>query len=877
MNPKTLFVVLASSLPVTATPLIWDSDGTTGAPSGGTGTWDTTSLLWDNAGTMQTWNSGATDTAIFGGTAGTVSLAAGGVTANGLQFDTTDYIIQSNTLTLAGATPTITTATGVTATITSTVTGTAGLVKTGEGTLLLNGAGNTLTGGVIVNGGVFAVDGNQPGNRLPANSLVTINSTGVFEVRGVNALPSGTNALDIAVNAGGTLRVVSGGSAAVGAGGQSHLHLRNLTLSGGTIQLTYSGAGSAYSGESFQLNGDVTVNGTATSTITTVAAAVNQGIALNGTRTFTVNDVTASTASDLTVSAELENTDTPAGALIKAGTGTMTLAASNSYTGATTINAGTLQANAVGSLNGTSSITVNTGATLETNGTNLFVGGHGTALADTKVVTLNNATWVMTAAHDARIGNVTLNNGSTWTSNRGLGNFDALLANTTAGAATVTVTGNAASTMNGTGGIHLQGVQNFNIADVTNSAAADLTVSMQLDNAGSIGGAAGGINKLGAGTMALSRQATYTGGTTINGGVLDLTGGGGSGGTIRGTVTINNTGVLRLSSNDVTGYGTGEDRVDTIHINEGGNLDVNTISNQTLGSATINMTGSTITGIASSNLDFFAGASALNTLASANSATISGVKLNLRQNGGVTFTVANGAAAQDLVINSVISNSESFTDNNLIKAGAGTMVINSVSTYTTQTRVQEGTLALGANGSISTSSSINLAVSTTLDVAGVNGGWSLASGQSLTGNGTVNGNASLAGTLAIGNSVGQMNFSQNLTLLGISNFELDAALITADLANVTGVLNFGGTLNVTNLGGTFAGGQVYNLFDFASSSGTFTTINLPNLDTLNTGLSWNTSNLYTNGTLTVVPEPSALALTGLSTLLLFRRRRTETH
>jgi hypothetical protein len=66
-------------------------------------------------------------------------------------------------------------------------------------------------------------------------------------------------------------------------------------------------------------------------------------------------------------------------------------------------------------------------------------------------------------------------------------------------------------------------------------------------------------------------------------------------------------------------------------------------------------------------------------------------------------------------------------------------------------------------------------------------------------------------------------------------------------------------------------GDLFNLFDWGSLSGAFDTVNLP---ALGGGLSWNTSQLYTNGTLLVVPEPNsaALLLAGLAPLMLKRLR-----
>ena len=183
-------------------------------------------------------------------------------------------------------------------------------------------------------------------------------------------------------------------------------------------------------------------------------------------------------------------------------------------------------------------------------------------------------------------------------------------------------------------------------------AATDQSIKVLIvDN----GATAVNLVKNGAGMVHLSQTNTYTGGTTITGGTLDLSGGGGGNGTIRGTVTVNTGAKLQLSLNDNLGYNTDSTRVGVVNLN-GGTLNVNTTYNQTLGSAVLNLTGGSITGISGSNFDFFGGASALNSLASSTTSTVSGVGLSALRQGSTTFTVAQGTTASglDLDIQSVI-------------------------------------------------------------------------------------------------------------------------------------------------------------------------------------------------------------------------------
>lgn len=101
-----------SSLFAQTTTLNWDADG--GAGVGGTGAWDTTSTLWNTAGSGAAntiWTTGSGNSgyaANFGGTAGTVTVQGGGITTgilgsgNGsaLNFDTGGYILSGGKITI---------------------------------------------------------------------------------------------------------------------------------------------------------------------------------------------------------------------------------------------------------------------------------------------------------------------------------------------------------------------------------------------------------------------------------------------------------------------------------------------------------------------------------------------------------------------------------------------------------------------------------------------------------------------------------------------------------------------------------------------------------------------------------------------------------
>jgi hypothetical protein len=133
----------------------------------------------------------------------------------------------------------------------------------------------------------------------------------------------------------------------------------------------------------------------------------------------------------------------------------------------------------------------------------------------------------------------------------------------------------------------------------------------------------------------------------------------------------------------------------------------------------------------------------------------------------------------------------------------------------------------------------------------------------LKGNGNLNGGliTSVGSIVSPGASIGILTVSNNITLSGTTFMEVSKTANTNDQLRATGSITYGGTLTITNLAGTFVGGESYKLFNAASYSGTFAT----NFPALPAGLAWNTNNLTVNGTIsisiTVLPPPK---ITGIS-------------
>jgi autotransporter-associated beta strand protein len=567
----------------------------------------------------------------------------------------------------------------------------------------------------------------------------------------------------------------------------------------------------------------------------------------------------------------------------KSGAGTLILAANNPVTGV---------------------LNIDTGSTTASDG--IVRAAHPAALANVSAIRLRNnsgASAGSTFQLDGSAGGITLNapialNGR----NAAVVSIENIAGNNTlngdiainvgggnywlqSDAGLLTLGGVITPLATGSRTITFQGAGNFSITGFLENGCAT-TVS---------------VVKSGAGTLTLNSVNSYTGGTTVNGGTVNLARGGSSG-TVRNILTINSGATVNLTATDALGYtngGSGVTFVSTANI-VGGTLN-NSVNGNNGFSTKFNLTGGTMssTGGGAYNLDGATGAG----ISSLASATVSAVSGNVAlRSVGVVFSTAQGSvpsgidlnisgaisgafpiiksgagtlslsgvntysgpttiSAGTLLINGAgrlgggtyaanITNNGTFNYNSsqaqtlsgvhsgtgaLIQSGPGTLTLSGANTYSGNTAINGGKLALGNGVTLPNTPLISIAAGGTLDVSV--SGLTLGPAQTLKGNGTVLGSLTVNGTLAPGASIGVLTASNNVTLgIGSTNiFEISKTPLTNDQLLVSGMLTYGGTLVVTNLAGTLAVGDSFQLFNASGTSGVFAATNLPSLPA---GLAW---------------------------------------
>jgi autotransporter-associated beta strand protein len=309
--------LLASTAPASAATVTWDSDGTTtSGPLDGTGDWLATGQWWDGAANVD-WNNTTPDNAVIGsgGEGGTITL--GSVTAGTVLLDnfTGTYTLSGGSLDQSGGVMIGTTAGNVT--ISSLVSGAGGLTKKDAGTLTLSGA-NTFSGQLTVEKGTLAIASinNVSANGTLGNSALPVilgssGNTGTLKYTGGTATSTkpltlaagGTGAVEVTGNL--TLSGLIDGSGALAKNGAATLTLSGTntytggtTLNAGTLSVgadnnlgdTTANAGITFNGSAYLLaTNNFTTPRSITLNNTGATAQISGNVGGPNLRTFTVS------------------------------------------------------------------------------------------------------------------------------------------------------------------------------------------------------------------------------------------------------------------------------------------------------------------------------------------------------------------------------------------------------------------------------------------------------------------------------------------------------------------------------------------------------------------------------------------------------------
>lgn len=263
----------------------------------------------------------------------------------------------------------------------------------------------------------------------------------------------------------------------------------------------------------------------------------------------------------------------------------------------------------------------------------------------------------------------------------------------------------------------------------------------------------------------------------------------------------------------------------------------------------------------------------------------------LETNAGLYFFSVNGGSGSGVAIAGTVTLNDvanfqignaPVTFSNVISGVGGfylnqyggfPLVFAAANTYQGITDIRSGMeLALVGNGSISSSSNISLAASATLDVSGRSDQTlTLASGQTLQGDGTVSGKLAVGAGAAVApggvGSIGTLTVTNSISLSGTTEIDVNQSTSTEDQLNCTGGITYGGVLNVSNLAGTLAAGDTFQVFNAASYSGSFSSIT----PAPGPGLAWDATALAT-GALKVIstavpPKFSGISISGGNVIL----------
>ena len=744
------------------------------------------------------------------------------------------------------------------------------VVKKGTGTLILSGANaysggtqlmaGTLSVGTIANGGVSSNLGagdTNPGRLIFSGGTLAVTGATVTTDRGFQ-INDGSSTINISgtsttfsgvitssISTAATL-IKSGAGTLVLSG--SSTHDAAMTVSAGTFKLgSDQGLGSTVGATTIASGAAVDLNGFSTAEQFAISGSLVNNSASASTASGAITLTTAAAAifggtGDATVSGIISGS----GTLTKSGAGTWTLSGVNTYSGATTASVGTLKLGNNAALGTTTGTTIALNAFVDLNGyttTELFivsgslVNNSATAATASGAITLTTAA-IFGGTGDATVsgvisstGTLTKSGAGTWTltGTNTYTNTTAIDAGTIKVGAATTVLGpvaNSAITITGTLDLNGYTLAVGSIAgagSITSSVAGSPTFTVGANNTSTIfsgvindGSGTVSLIKNGTGALTFSGANTYVGATTVSAGTLTM-GNNGALGSASGATTIalgaivnlngfttaepftvsgslvNNSGTATASGNIIlssvaiiggTGIATASGIISgTATLTKSGTSTwtlsgVNTYSGTTTVSAgTLKLGNNEALGTTTATAISSGAIVDLNGFTTAELFTISGSLVN---NSGT----ANATGVITLTTAAILGGTGTATASGIIggtgtltKSGAGTWTLTIANTYSAATTVSAGTLKLGNNAALGTTTVTTIASGAIVDLNG------FITAELFTISGSLLNNSATASTI-----------SGNITLT-------TAAIIggTGD-ATATGIISSTGTLTKSGAG-----------------------------------------------------------------------------
>ena len=608
-------------------------------------------------------------------------------------------------------------------TYSGTLGGLGSLTKIGAGTLTLNGSSGYL-GNTIVNGGVLAaastsvLPGYNVGSRITVNAGGTLalkvggssgwqaTDVGTFLSANSNNFTSNSSLGLDTTNANFSFGVLSGSMGLTKLGGNT------LTLTGASTFLgpTLVSSGTLQLGDGSGNNGSLASAGT----ITNDATLVYNNLSTSQTFGGSIGGY---------------------GSLTKLGNSSLVLSGSSTYSGPTTISAGTLQLGDGnghdGTLSAATSITNNAALVFDLSGSQT----SASAISGTGNLTKSGSGLLFLAGNNIYSGSTTVSGGTLVATNSQALPYSSV--------PTLSVT-NSATLVLSVGGTGWQSAAVNGLVSTNNSGFAPGTV-LGIDTANATGGfvygfpisGSMGLTKFGSNSLTLTGNNTYSGTTTVNFGTLVV-----AATTalpnfiVAGDLQVNNGGTLTLNvggsgwqSTDVASL---LSHANTANFSAGSTLGIDTtsvagsftigvLSGKTglakLGPNTLVLNGiSTFSGsttVSGGTLDVATGSYLQDsTLACRTTGCVafdpnvtnklfyvgglSGAgSLSLQNTAGITLNVGNNAG----VATSTVYSGALVGSGSLVKAGSSTLVFTGSNTYAGGTTISGGTLQLGDGNS----------------------------------------------------------------------------------------------------------------------------------------------------------------------------------